>query len=81
MTEINVTVFEVSVSLDQDDPDIIAAFALHEWEKSEAGKWLLKHSKTTLRWRTNDPADLCLHYKIVATLTPEKYTFWSLTYK
>ena len=80
MTEINVTVFEVKVCLDQDDPDLIAGFALGEWEKSEAGKWLLKHSD--ISWHhTDDPTDMCLHYKIVATLTPEKYTFWSLTYK
>lgn len=80
MTEIKVTVFEVKVCLDQDDPDLIAGFALGEWEKSEAGKWILKNARTSWHRISNlDP--WTMDYKIVATITPEKYTFWSLTYK
>lgn len=80
MTEIKFTALAFQVTLDQDDPDLVAGLTIGAWEKSESGKWLLAHSN--ISWhRTNDPADLCLHYKIVATLTPEKYTFWSLTYK
>jgi len=80
MTDIEFTALEFWVSLDQDDPDIVADLTIAQWNQSEAGKWLLEHSKIA-KWRTNDPDSISLHYKIVSTITPEKYTFWSLTYK
>jgi hypothetical protein len=80
MTDIEFTALEFWVSLDQDDPDIIAGLTIGAWEKSEPGKWLLEHSDISWR-RVNNPDSISLHYKIVSTITPEKYTFWSLTYK
>ena len=80
MTDIEFTALEFWVSLDQDDPDIVADLTIAHWNQSEAGKWLLEHSNISTH-RINSPDDISLHYKIVSTITPENYTFWSLTYK
>jgi hypothetical protein len=80
MTDIKFTAFEFQVDLDQDDPDLVADLSINEWQKTDSAKWLLEHSNIA-KHRCKDPASISLHYKIVSTITPEKYTFWSLTYK
>lgn len=80
MTDIEFTAFEFLVSVDQDDPDIVADIAINEWQKTDSGKWLLEHSKIA-KHRIPKHASMSLYYKIVSTITPEKYTFWSLAYK
>ena len=80
MTDIKFTALEFWISLDEDDPDIVADIAINEWQKTDSAKWLLEQSKIA-KHRINSPDDMCFHYKIVSTITPEKYTFWSLAYK
>jgi len=80
MMDIKFTAFEFWVSLDEDEPDLLADLAIGNWMENEAVQWLFKHSNIATH-RINTPDDMCLHYKVVSTITPEKYTFWSLTYK
>ena len=35
---------------DVDDPDLYAAQPLYEWEKSEAGQWVMKNAADTPTW-------------------------------
>ena len=35
---------------DVDDPDIYAAEPIFEWQNSEAGQWMMKHSNPVPSW-------------------------------
>ena len=53
----------------------------NEWEESDAGKWLIKHSNPPIRWeREQNSLTYRTTYVIVASLTNELYTFWKLKY-
>jgi hypothetical protein len=59
----------------------IAEFRQNEWEQSDAGKWLIKHSNPPIRWeREQNSLTYQTTYAIVASLTNELYTFWKLKY-
>ena len=66
---------------DVEDPDLYAAQPLLEWEKSEAGQWLMEHSHPKPSWhQAHDTSSYGYRYAIKAYLTPEKYTYWKLKY-
>lgn len=64
---------------DVDDPDLYAAQPLWEWEKSEAGKWVMEHAigqpqlGKALDYRTYG-----YQYHIVADLKDKDVTFYNL---
>ena len=67
---------------DVDDPDIYAAQPLYEWEQSEPGQWMMKHSDPSPEWQSaNDMLTYGTRYVIKCYLTPELYTFWKLKYE
>jgi len=67
---------------DVEDPDLMVAFPMHEWEKSEEGKWIMEHSVETPSWhRSQDFNTWGYVYQIRAYLTPEDHTFWKLKYE
>lgn len=67
---------------DSDDPDIYVAGPIYDWQRTEAGKWVMKHSKPEPRWvRTIDVNTLGYTYIICAELTPEQITYFELKYK
>ncbi len=67
---------------DVDDPDIYAAEPIFEWQNSEAGKWMMKHSSPVPSWhQETDFATWGTRYLIRGYLTPELYTFWKLKYE
>ncbi len=82
MTEpivVNAHWFTVS---DVEDPDIYAAEPIFEWQNSEAGQWMMKHSNPTPSWhQATDMSTWGVRYLIRAYLTPELYTFWKLKYE
>jgi hypothetical protein len=66
---------------DVDDPDIYAAAPLYEWEKSEPGQWMMKHSDPTPSWHQTAAVGYNgTSYQIRGYLTPELNTYWKLKY-
>lgn len=64
---------------DVDDPDLYAAQPLHEWEKSEAGQWVMKNAADTPVWhRIAEPMTYGYKYRITAKLMGPALTEWLL---
>ena len=64
---------------DVDDPDLYASQPLYEWEKSEQGQWIMKHSIETPTWhRMTDSTSFGYKYYITATLQGAQLTEWLL---
>lgn len=67
---------------DVDDPDIYAAGPILEWQKSEAGQWMMKYSNPVPSWhKETDIAAWGTRYIIRGYLTPELYTYWKLKFE
>lgn len=67
---------------DVDDPDIYAGTPIHEWQQSEAGKWVMKNAYDKPSWyRQMDYNTYGYQYQIRAELTPEQITFFELKFK
>jgi hypothetical protein len=64
---------------DVEDPDLYAAEPLIEWEKSEAGQWVMKNAVETPSWHgTADPINFGYRYQIRARLRGAALTEWFL---
>jgi hypothetical protein len=64
---------------DVEDPDLYAAQPLYEWEKSEAGQWVMKNAADTPTWyRIADPMSYGYQYQIRAKLMGPALTEWLL---
>jgi hypothetical protein len=75
-----VVVYSFSLS-DVEDPDLYAAEPLLDWQNSESGKWVMKHSVSMPVWhRHMDQLQYCYKYLITAEFTDKDYTFWCLKY-
>ena len=67
---------------DVDDPDIYAAGSIFDWERSEAGSWVMKNAYDKPSWHRH--ADINTYgykYQIRADLTDEQITFFELKFK
>lgn len=66
---------------DFDDPDLVVAAPIYEWQQTNAGKWIMEHSNPAPSWhRCSDQATYQYKYRIVAYLSPKDYTYWKLKY-
>jgi hypothetical protein len=66
---------------DSDDPDLMAAEPLYNWEKSEQGQWIMKQAAEPPTWhRMADPMTMGHKYLITAKLTGPVLTQWLLKY-
>lgn len=66
---------------DVEDPDLMAAQPLYEWEKSEAGQWMMRNAADTPTWyRIADPETYGYKYQIRAKLMGPALTEWLLRY-
>jgi hypothetical protein len=64
---------------DVEDPDLYAAQPLYEWEKSEAGQWVMKNAADTPTWyRMADSMSYGYRYQIRAKLMGSALTEWLL---
>jgi hypothetical protein len=64
---------------DVEDPDLYAAQPLHEWEKCDAGRWVMTHACETPSWyRMADFISYGYKYEIRAKLTGPALTEWLL---
>ena len=74
-------VHKFSVS-DAEDPDIYAAGPIFDWERSEAGSWVMENAYDKPSWhRHADISTYGYKYQIRADLTDEQITFFELKFK
>jgi hypothetical protein len=67
---------------DVEDPDLYAAQPIHEWEQSDAGKFVMENAVDTPEWhRQLDPMSYGHHYAIVAELEKKKLSEFYLRFK
>ena len=67
---------------DVEDPDIQVASPIYEWQNTEAGKYVMSHSKPEPMWkRFFDTHRYGYEYRIYAYLTPEEITYYKLKYE
>ena len=67
---------------DVEDPDLMVAHPIYEWQQTEAGKWIMKNSAPTPSWHRNvDPSLFGYVYHIKAYLTPKQLTYYRLKFE
>jgi hypothetical protein len=67
---------------DVEDPDLYAAQPIHEWEQSDAGKFVMENAVDTPEWhRQLDPMSYGHQYAIVAELEKKKLSEFYLRFK
>ena len=67
---------------DVDDPDIYAAGPIFDWERSEAGQWVMKNAIAIPKWYKHlDMLTYGYKFQIRADLTPEQITYFELKFK
>lgn len=76
------TVVHTISMADVEDPDIMVAEPIYQWQQTEAGKFVMKNSKPTASWhRSFDVSTYGHRYSIVAYFDEKTYTYWSLKFK
>lgn len=76
-----VVVHKFSVS-DVDDPEIYAAGPIYNWERSEAGQFVMKHATEKPSYHQHlDHMTYGYQYAITAILKETDYTYWKLKYE
>ena len=67
---------------DVEDPDIMVAGPIWDWQETEEGKWIMENSNPAPTWKRYPNATTYGHiYSIHAYLKSKDYTYWSLKYK
>ena len=67
---------------DVEDPDLMVAAPIYEWQQTEAGKYIMEHSRPTPSWhRFANPMTYGYEYKIKAYLSPKQLTFYKLKFQ
>lgn len=73
-------VYKFSVA-DLDDPDVHAAEHLINWEKSEAGEWVMSRALETPEWIRQHELTTCeWSFCIIAWLSQPDTTFYKLKF-
>lgn len=67
---------------DAEDPEILLADPMFEWQKTEKGKWIMEHSIPAPSYhRYMDYLTYGYVYHICAYLNEKDYTFYKLKYE
>jgi hypothetical protein len=67
---------------DVEDPDLYAAQPLHDWQESEAGRWVLAHAVEKPFWhRVVNPYTFGWTYYIIARFSEQDQTYWALKWQ
>ena len=67
---------------DVEDPDLMVAEPIWEWQQTEAGKWIMANSAPAPSWyRHMNTLTYGHDYFIIAYLTPKQLTYWKLKYE
>jgi len=76
----NVVVHKFDIR-DVDDPEIYAAGHIFDWERSDAGQWILERTIEIPEWhRWDDPMSFFTKFAITAKLKDKDYVMWILKY-
>jgi hypothetical protein len=74
-------VHEFSLS-DVDDPDLLAAEPIWNWQQSDSGKWVMENAYDKPSWyKQLDTMTYGYKFQIRADLTPEQITYFELKFK
>ena len=66
---------------DVEDPVLYAALPIHEWQQTEAGKFVMECALESPWWvRHMDPYDYGYQFAIVARMKESDQTFYTLKY-
>ena len=64
---------------DVEDPDLMVADPIWQWQESEAGKFIMEHAVEKPYWSRHMDFDSYGHvYRIVARLSEQHELFWTL---
>jgi hypothetical protein len=67
---------------DVEDPDLMVAQPIWEWQQTEAGKWVMANSAPAPSWhRYRDMTAYGHSYQIRAFLKPKQLTFFKLKFE
>ena len=78
---VEILVHKISVG-DVEDPDVMVAQPIYEWQQTESGKYVMEKSNPTAKWvRGNNPHTYGHEYKIYGYFTPEEACFWRLKFE
>ena len=67
---------------DVEDPDLMIAAPIYEWQQTDAGKYIMEHSDPTAKWvRSNSPSYMGHKYTIKGYLTDKQVTYFKLKYQ
>ena len=67
---------------DVEDPDLMVAQPIYEWQQTEAGKYVMENSAPSPMWRRSFDADsYSLTYLIFAYFTSKQLTFYRLKFE
>lgn len=67
---------------DVEDPDLMVAQPMWEWQQSEAGKWVMEHAVDPPFWhREASPYTYGWTYYIIARLAEQDQTYWTLKWQ
>ncbi len=67
---------------DCEDPDLFVAQPIYEWQQTDAGKYVMKHSVPKPMWlRGFDPNTYGYIYSIKAYLKPKEVTYYKLRFE
>jgi hypothetical protein len=67
---------------DVEDPDLYAAQPLHDWQETEAGRWVLAHAVEKPFWhRVVNPYTFGWTYYIIARFKEQDQTYWALKWQ
>jgi hypothetical protein len=81
MVSITHVVHTIKMS-DVEDPDLLVAQPIYEWQQSEAGKWIMENSISSPSWhRNHDIYSYGYTYQIRAYLTHKQLTFYKLKFE
>jgi hypothetical protein len=74
-----IVVHEAVISGDCEDPQLYAAAPIYEWEKSEAGQWIMTHSLVVPYFQIlTDMNTINYKLRIVADLKEQDITYFKL---
>jgi hypothetical protein len=67
---------------DVDDPDLYVGYHMHDWQQTDAGKYVMEHSCPKASWHRHMNMNIYgYEYTIMAYFTPEQLTYWKLKYE
>jgi hypothetical protein len=67
---------------DVEDPDLMVAQPIYEWQQTEAGKWIMENSNPAPSWHRNHDIYSYGHiYQIRAYLTHKQLTYYKLKFE